>query len=153
MTGVTRPNWDQYAMAFAETASIRSEDLNYKVGSALMRPDHTIAGVGYNGAPSGVDLDWGDREGRRAWVQHAESNALRYVRPGEVETLASLLMPCGQCMLLIASYDIRRVIYKRELDPAVYDREKTLQVAIRCGIETFWLGPTGQLDLQGSYHT
>lgn len=147
----TRPSWDQYAMALAETAASRSQDLNYKVGTCLLRSDRTVAGLGYNGAPSGVEIDWGDREGRRGWVQHAESNALRYVTPGVVETLVSTLMPCGQCVLLIASYDIRRIVYKGELDPTVYDRTKTLDLAIRCGIETYRLNDDGTLDIQGSY--
>lgn len=145
-----RPSWEEYALLLAQTAALRSQDLNYKVGAALMRPDHTVAGLGYNGAPSGVEIDWGDREGRRGWVQHAESNALRYVTPGEVDLLASTLMPCGQCMLLIASYDVRRVVYRGELDPAVYDRDKVLDVAIRCGIEVYKMSD-GSLDLQGSY--
>lgn len=145
-----RPTWEEYALLLAQTAALRSQDLNYKVGAALMRHDHTVAGLGYNGAPSGVEIDWGDREGRRGWVQHAESNALRYVRPGEVELLASTLMPCGQCMLMIAGYDIKRVVYRGELDPSVYDRDATLDLAIRCGIEVYKM-TDGSLDIQGNY--
>lgn len=143
MTVAIRLGWPEYAMELAKTAALRSQDQSYQVGTCLLRPDNTVAGLGYNGAPSGVEIDWGDREGRRGWVQHAESNALRYARPGEVALLASTLMPCGQCMLLIASYHIDEVYYKGELDPAVYDVEKTLQIAERCGITVYKMKPSG----------
>jgi dCMP deaminase len=95
-----------------------------------MRVDGTIAGLGYNGAPPGVDLtNWDDREARRSWVTHAEVNALRYVTPGEVWLLASTSLPCSTCMLQIAAYDVNIVVYQEELDPAIYDRDLILDIA------------------------
>ena len=44
--------------------------------------------LGYNGAPSGVDIDWSDRNARRERVLHAEANVLNFVKPNEVELLA-----------------------------------------------------------------
>lgn len=132
---MTRISWDQYALNIAAAAASRSEDPYHQVGVALMRPDHTIAAVGYNGAPSGVDIDWSDRDSRRASVIHAEANALRYVRPGEVGTLATTMMPCANCVLLMSSYGIRRVVYTGELDPAVYDTAFIRELANECQIE------------------
>lgn len=126
--------WPTYAMRLADTASLRSEDPYRKVGTCLMRADHTVAALGFNGAPPGVEIDWEDRDARRAWVLHAESNALRYVRPGEVEMVVTTTLPCTQCMLLIASYGIKQVYYRDELDPAIYDREQILAIAERSGI-------------------
>ena len=134
MTTIARPTWEEYAMALAVTAAIRSEDLHHRVGAALLRADHTVAGLGYNGAPAGVEVDWTDREARRPFVSHAESNALRYVHPGEVELLATTMMPCQVCLLLIAAYNIPRVIYLEELDPLVYERSAVLTLAERCDI-------------------
>lgn len=134
---MARLTWPEYAMKMAETAALRSEDPYRKVGTCLMRSDHTIAGLGFNGAPPGVDIDWNDRDERRGWVLHAESNALRYVTPGEVELLVTTTMPCTTCMLLIASYGIKRVVYKDELDASAspnYDSEKILEIARRSGI-------------------
>lgn len=119
----------------AATAAVRSEDPYRQVGTALMRSDGTIAALGYNGAPPGVDtVDWADRDGRRAWVIHAEANALRYVRPGEVELLASTSLPCGACMVQVAAYGIHQVVYRDLLDPAIYDHETILGIAAECGI-------------------
>jgi dCMP deaminase len=132
---VTRLTWDQYGLNIAHAAATRSEDPYHQVGVALMRPDHTVAAVGYNGAPPGVDIDWSDRDSRRAHVIHAEANAMRYVTPREVATLYSTMMPCHSCVLLMSSYDIRRVVYSGDLDSAVYDIPFIREMASECGIE------------------
>lgn len=135
MTGeATRPDIRQYGLMCAETAATRSEDPYHKVGACLIRHDHTVAAMGYNGAPPGVEIDWTDRDERRLWVIHAEANALRYVAPGEVWLMASTMMPCRECVLLAASYGIKEIIYRDELDPAVYDKSKILEIADACGI-------------------
>jgi dCMP deaminase len=131
---VSRISFDEYAMSLAETAALRSEDPYRQVGTCLMRPDRTVAGLGYNGAPPGVEIDWTDRDARRVWVVHAEINALRYARPGDVELVATTSVPCPACMVTIASYGIKRVLFRDELDPAVYDMSKILEIAEACGI-------------------
>lgn len=132
---MTRLSWDQYALNLASAAASRSEDPYHQVGCALLRPDHSVASVGYNGAPSGVEIDWSDRDGRRAKVIHAEANALRFVRPGEVALMATTMMPCHACILLASAYGIPRVVYLQELDPAVYDSRTIRELANLCGIE------------------
>lgn len=121
-------------MRLAQTASERSEDPFRKVGACLLRADHTVASLGFNGAPPGVEIDWTDRDKRRVWVLHAEANALRYVTPSEVVLMASTMMPCVQCTLLAASYGIKKIVYQEELDPKVYDRDEILAIAAACGI-------------------
>ena len=69
-------------MKLAEVASTRSEDPYVKVGAFVLRQDHSIGGIGYSGGPSGVEIDWSDRDTRRQYVIHAEANALRYISPG-----------------------------------------------------------------------
>jgi dCMP deaminase len=132
---VSRLTWDQYALNLASAAASRSEDPHRQVGTALLRADHSVASVGYNGAPPGVEIDWADRDARRAKVIHAEANALRWVRPGEVALLATTMMPCASCILLAAAYGVPRVVYTEELDPTVYDRAAIIAIANLCGIE------------------
>lgn len=132
---------DQYGMALAEVAALRSQDLHFKVGCVLLRPDRTVLATGYNGAPSGVELDWEDRDARRRLVIHAEANAFRFARPGEVDTVYTTLLPCHPCMLTVASYGARRVVFRDMTDPAVYDAEQTLEVARRTGIKVLVLVP------------
>jgi dCMP deaminase len=130
-----RLSLEDYALSLAEAAASRSEDAHRRVGACLVRLDKTIAGLGYNGAPPGVEIDWSDRDERRRWVVHAEANALRYVTPGEVELVATTSLPCETCMLTIASYGVRRVYFKSWLDPQVYDNARSVEIAERSGIE------------------
>ena len=109
----SRLNWEQYALKFAEVASQRSEDPYLKVGACVLRHDNSVAGVGYNGAPPGINIDWSDRDSRRLRVIHAEVNALRYTRPGECYLLASTLLPCNECLRMIASYGVKKVIFRQ----------------------------------------
>lgn len=99
-------------MSLAEVAASRSEDPWVKVGACVLRKDHSVAGLGYNGAPSGTEIDWSDRDKRRQYVIHAEANALRYLRPDEGSILAVTLAPCPNCLTLIASYRIPTVFYR-----------------------------------------
>lgn len=131
---MSRLSWERYAIRLADAASARSEDPWHRVGACVLRPDHTVAAVGYNGAPPGVEIDWSNRDARRAQVLHAEANALRYVTPGEADLLAATMMPCANCVLLAASYGIKRIVYRDELDPQVYDIAGTKLLAITCGI-------------------
>lgn len=131
---MNRLSWEQYALNLAAAAASRSEDPYHQVGAALLRADHSVAAVGYNGAPPGVEIDWSNRDARRAVVVHAETNALRWVRPGEVELLACTMMPCMGCVLSASSFGIRRIVYFEELDPSVYDIDTIRATAEMCGI-------------------
>lgn len=128
---------ETYALSLAFAASMRSEDPHHKVGCALIRGDKTVAALGYNGAPPGVEIDWKDRDQRRIRVVHAEANALRYVRPHEVMLAATTMMPCSTCVLLLASYGISLVVYAETLDPEVYDVETTKKIAEEVGVRMY----------------
>ena len=80
---MSRIDWKAYALKLAIVASERSEDKHHKVGACVLRHDNSVGGLGYNGAPSGVNIDWDNRDERRKRVVHAEVNALRYVKPNE----------------------------------------------------------------------
>jgi dCMP deaminase len=119
---VARPNWDEYAIILAEAARTRSEDPYVQVGACILRHDKSVASVGYNGAPSGVAVDFSNRDERRPRMIHAEANALRYIRPGEGYLLATTLLPCLECLKLAASYGIHDVLYKENIENSdIYD--------------------------------
>ena len=104
--------WAKYAMNIAEVVALKSKDPWKKVGAVILRNDNSIASVGYNGFPAKMEEDWTDRNRRRNYVVHAEQNALRYIRPGECYLLASTLLPCKDCLRIIAGYGIKKVYYK-----------------------------------------
>jgi dCMP deaminase len=124
-------NWDEYAVGIAEAVAKKSKDPWHQVGAVILREDHSIASVGYNGFPQGVREDWSDRDERRKYVIHAEQNALRYIKPGDGHTLYCTLLPCGDCIKAIAAYKIKKVIYKE-----VYANDSSaLEVAKKMGVE------------------
>jgi len=108
---VSRIDWETYALKLALVASERSEDPYLKVGCCVLRNDKSVAGLGYNGAPSGINIDWANRDERRKRVIHAEVNALRYTNPGECRLLACTHLPCNDCLRMIASYGIGKVAF------------------------------------------
>ena len=109
---MNRLSWEEYALSLAKTASLRSEDPYVKVGACVLRDDWSVAGVGYNGAPAGVEIDWSDRDERRKRVIHAELNALRYVRPNEGYLLVCTLLPCRSCIQDVAANGIKHILYE-----------------------------------------
>lgn len=124
-------NWEEYAIALAQVASLKSKDPYIKVGCCLLRHDNTIASLGYNGFPSGAEEDWSDRDERRKYVNHAEANALRFVKPGECYLAAVTLLPCNDCLKALASYGIKKIIYSQ-----VYEKDSSaLNLSSRFNIE------------------
>lgn len=111
-----RIDWENYALELALVASKRSEDPYLKVGACALRLDNSVAGLGYNGAPPGIEIDWSDRDDRRKRVVHAEVNALRYTKPGESKLLACTHLPCNECLRMVASYGIKKIIYANDYD-------------------------------------
>lgn len=128
---MARLSWEQYALRLAHVAAMRSEDPYVQVGAVVLRPDNSVAGIGYNGAPSGVTIDWGCRDARRPYVVHAEINALRYVKPHECSLIVVTLAPCSSCLTVIATYGIKRIRYLYEY----VDVNVTAQMAETFGIE------------------
>ena len=124
-------NWDEYAIGIAEAVAKKSKDPWKKVGAVILRKDNSIASVGYNGFPQGMEENWENRDQRRNYVIHAEQNALRYIKPEEGEVIYSTLLPCGDCLKAIAAYKIKKVIYKE-----IYANDPVaLDVAEKMGIE------------------
>jgi dCMP deaminase len=109
---------DKYTwwLLLAELASARSEDPWCKVGAIGVREDGSIAGVSYNGAPPKIEIDWTDRDKRRQYVVHAETNLLRYIKPNECPIVATTISPCYDCLKNLASYGVKQIYFKEYYD-------------------------------------
>ena len=147
-----RIGWEEYAVSLAKAASLRSEDPYVKVGACVLRNDWSVAGVGYNGAPADIEIDWSDRDERRKRVIHAEINALRYVKPNEGHTIACTLLPCSVCVQTIAAHGIKHILYEDvyELD----DFALELCTEFKIGLHSLKEFTQKKLDnpTEGSYH-
>ena len=109
-----RTSWEQHAMNLAAIALERSEDPFTKVGACILGHNNEVLSVAYNGFVSGVNVPpefWADRDARRPYMIHAESNALARIRFGEGKLLACTLLPCSACATNIAAYGIKHVIF------------------------------------------
>ena len=107
-------------------ANYRSEDPYVQVGACAIKKDKSVL-LGYNGAPSGVDIDWSNRDKRRVRVLHAEANVLNFTKPDEVELLACTHLPCVECLKTIAQKKIDKVYFCEFLDN--YDSDLTISLA------------------------
>ena len=129
-----RLSWEEYALELAEVASKRSEDPYVKVGACVLRHDNSVAGLGYNGAPPNIDINWEDRDERRKRVIHAEVNALRYTSPNECRFLACTLLPCNDCLKMVASFNIKYIFYRDvyQNDLSTLDLAKEFNIELTC---------------------
>jgi dCMP deaminase len=129
-----RIDWDTYALKLAEVAALRSEDPFVQVGASALDKDNRVLGVAYNGlAPGKIvsDVFWSDRDGRRPYILHAETNLLSMFKRNEAHTIACTLMPCSSCATHIVAHGVKRVIYKD-----VYTKDqKSLDIFKFYGIE------------------
>ena len=110
-----RIGWEEYALRMAETAALRSEDVYTKVGAVGLDFSNRVIGVAYNGLASGVQVDdkfWEDRDARRPFMIHAETNLLSLFRRGDCRLVACTLLPCSYCASMIAGYGIKKVVYR-----------------------------------------
>lgn len=134
-----RLNWPETAICLAyDIANYRSEDPYVQVGAVGIKRDKSLC-LGYNGAPSGVNIDWSDRDQRRPYVLHAEENVLNLAKPGEIEILAVTHLPCEHCIKLIRQKKIQTVYYGETLPN--YNKELTFQLAKKFDITLIQLCP------------
>lgn len=120
--------WDRYFIDLAAATAQASKDPNTKVGAVIVRPDRTVASLGYNGFPRGVTDSaerLNDRETKYALVVHAEPNAILSAHePVRGYTMYSTLFPCSDCAKLIIQSGIKRVIAPTYSD----ERDKSLKL-------------------------
>lgn len=129
-----RISWEDFSMKLAEIAALRSEDPNTKVGCCAIRYDNSVAGIAYNGLPAGVSIDLTalTRDQKRPLMCHAETNILRYCKPGEIKFLAVTISPCPACLPQIANYGIKKIIFKEYYHSS---SENIHEIAEKFGVE------------------
>lgn len=118
-----RINWDEYALCLAQVAKLRSEDPYRKVGACALDHENRVLGVAYNGLQSGTKVSedfWVNRNKRRPFMIHAETNLLSLFKKGECKTIALTCSPCSACATLIAAHSIKRVVFSD-----YYEKDKT----------------------------
>ncbi len=113
------PEWQETFANIALAASKKSKDPSTKVGAVLVRPDMTVASLGFNGFPKRMsdnpvyinDPQYRDQKLKR--TVHAEQNALRLSRDNTTVGYHMVVTrhPCEMCALEICCTDITDVWY------------------------------------------
>ncbi len=147
-------SWDEYFMAVAKLAGMRSKDPNSQVGCCIVSADNKILSMGYNGFPLGCSDDeypWARENDdplrtKYPYVTHSELNAILNYRGGTLEgaKLYVSLFPCNECAKAIIQAGIKTVIYdcnKYADTPAVIASMKMFRSA---GVEIRQYRATGR---------
>jgi dCMP deaminase len=75
--------WDRYFLDIAKLIASASKDPSTQTGAVIVRPDKTVASVGYNGFPRGIDDEparYENRELKYELIVHCEMNAVLHAR-------------------------------------------------------------------------
>lgn len=146
-------NWDEYFMLQALIASYKSKDPSTKVGCVIVDQNNHQISMGYNGFVAGIDesqLPWGDEPGaplehqKHAYVVHAEANAIMHATKSvEQATVYITLFPCNECAKLLASSQVKEVIYLKNKDHKIETNRITKKILGLSGINfrNFKLAP------------
>lgn len=117
-------HWQHFYLRLAQQVATGSKDGSSKFGAVLVRPDKTLASIGFNGFPKRItddpryleDPDF--REEKYARIVHAEANCLNYNRDYDTDGFHIVVNghPCDRCALRIASTGITHVYYEEKPD-------------------------------------
>jgi dCMP deaminase len=132
-------SWDDYFMAVAILAAMRSKDPGTQVGACIVSPNNIILSTGYNGFPMGCSDDefpW-NRDGEETkypYVVHAELNAILNANGKSLSGARIFvdLFPCNECAKAIIQSGIKEIVYLRDKyadTPAVQASKRMLTAA------------------------
>lgn len=130
--------WDERFLSMAQLISKWSKDPRTKVGAVIVRPDRTVASLGYNGFPRGIEdhnhrLD--DPETKNSLVVHAEMNAILHSSESLKGYTIYCWVPtfysptCDRCAASIIQAGIVRVVgYRAADDNATAARRASIDI-------------------------
>ncbi len=146
-------SWDEYFMAVAKLAGMRSKDPNSQVGTCIVSADNKILSMGYNGFPIGCSDDefpW-EREGdaedtKYPYVVHSELNAILNYRGGSLEgaKLYVSLFPCNECAKAIIQSGIKTIVYEDDKYDGTMSVVTSKRMLDAAGVRYYQYQPTGR---------
>ena len=146
--GDSKLKWDLRFLDMAELVAGWSKDPSTQCGAVIVRPDRTVASVGFNGFPKGCLDDqelYDDRETKYSRVVHAEANAILFsAEPVNGYTMytypASISPTCDRCATLVIQSGITRIVHEYSEGSAFSARwaaacESALNMYTEAGVE------------------
>jgi dCMP deaminase len=107
--------WDRRFLDLARHISTWSKDKSTQCGAVIVRPDKTVASVGYNGFAKGIadtDERLDNRELKYELIIHCEENAILNAAE-RVRGYTLFVFPfltCSRCAVRVIQSGIRRVV-------------------------------------------
>jgi dCMP deaminase len=106
--------WQGRFIKLAEEISTWSKDSSSRVGAVIVRPDRTIASIGFNGFPRGVDDGHeriANRDTKLLYTIHAEMNAILSAKEQlkDYSIFVWPFQPCAHCASSIIQAGIKEV--------------------------------------------
>ena len=94
--------WETRFLQLAKHVSTWSKDPSTKCGAVIVRPDRTVASIGFNGLPRNVDDSPErllDRDKKLSYIVHAEANAILTAREPLNNCVVYIwpMQPCCHC--------------------------------------------------------
>lgn len=113
MVGVSK-KWDQRFLTLARLVGSWSKDPSTQVGAVVVRPDKTVASLGFNGFPRFMedrDTRLVNRPDKYDRTVHAEMNALLFTRERlDGFTMYVTFPMCHRCAVHVVQAGIKRVV-------------------------------------------
>jgi dCMP deaminase len=119
--------WQGRFIKLAEEISTWSKDDSSQVGAVIVRPDRTIASIGFNGFPRGVE-DYHERivnrEMKLLFTIHAEMNAILSAKEPlkDYSIFVWPFQPCAHCAASIIQSGIKEVYCPYNAHLETYER-------------------------------
>ena len=110
--------WDQRFLDLAQHISQWSRDPSTKVGAVIVRPDNTVASVGFNGFPQKMyDTEeyYLNRDEKYSRIIHAEINALTFCNESVKNYTIYVypFMPCDRCFVQLVQAGMMRFVFPK----------------------------------------
>ena len=108
--------WDKRFLDMAQLVASWSKDPSTKVGAVIVRPNRTIASIGFNGFPQDMpdnESFYSNREEKYSRIIHAEINAQIFCLDFSMKgyTLYTWpLAPCDRCCVQMIQCGITRIV-------------------------------------------
>lgn len=137
--------WDRRFLELARLVSTWSKDPSTQVGSVIVRPDKSVASIGFNGFPMSMpdhDKHYLNRDEKYSRVIHAEMNAAIFSSDASMHGYTMYnwpLMPCDRCFVHLVQLGITRFV-AAEANEMQLERwgsafDKVRGYAEECGVE------------------
>lgn len=107
--------WDVFYLGLAKYVSTRSKDPSTQTGAVIVRPNKSVASVGFNGFPQkmpDVPEMYANREEKYSRIVHCEMNALLFLNES-VRGYALYTWPfmsCDRCFVHMVQAGITRFV-------------------------------------------